>query len=110
MAKKTKVEAHYTIGADGAQELVAAVAPAKQNGAVQYEIGKLPRAELTGSRYGAKGNQGTYAAICAALRANGPMDVAGITAVAAGLNHKRFVRYAIRSHWLLPVQEKLVQK
>lgn len=71
---------------------------------VLYGLGKLPRNGLNeGTKHGAGGTAGTYLAICAALKANGPMDLAAIKAVTTAQGDAGFARYAVRNHWLLPV-------
>lgn len=73
-------------------------------------LGKLPRNGLSETtKYGTKGNAGSYAAVCAALvAAGGSADLATLAAAAVGGNaaKKSFVRYAVRNHWLLPVETK----
>lgn len=73
---------------------------------VQYGLGKLPRNGLNqGTKHGTGGTAGTYAAVCAALAAaNGALALPAIQAVCKANGDPGFARYAVRNHWLLPVQ------
>lgn len=74
---------------------------------VLYGIGKLPRNGLhPQTKHGSGGTAGTYAAVCAALQAapNGALSIAAIQAVTKANGDPGFARYAVRMHWLLPVQ------
>lgn len=94
-----------------AKELNAAVAVANQLAgdkpavtAPMYSIGKLPRNGLNeGTKHGEGGTAGTYKAVCAAL-ADGPLSLEEIKAVCKEQGDAGFARYAVRNHWLLPVE------
>ena len=75
----------------------------------KYGIGKLPRNGLhEGTKHGNGGTAGTYAAIVKAIQAaGGELDLASIQRVCTENNDKGFARYAVRNHWLLPVQPKV---
>jgi len=71
-----------------------------------YNLGKLPRNGLNeGTKHGTGGTAGTYLAVCAALK-DGPLSMAAIQAVCVAQNDKGFARYAVRNHWLQPVESK----
>ena len=71
-----------------------------------YSVGKLPRNGLNqGTKHGQGGTAGTYAAVCAALQgAGGSMALPEIQAVCKANGDPGFARYAVRNHWLLPVE------
>ena len=74
---------------------------------VQYSIGKLPRNGLNqGTKHGSGGTAGTYAAVCAALQAapGNALPIGALQAVCKANGDPGFARYAVRNHWLLPVQ------
>lgn len=74
--------------------------------AVQYSIGKLPRNGLNeGTKHGSGGTAGTYKAVCEALKA-GPLGLEAIKTVCKEQGDAGFARYAVRNHWLLPVETK----
>jgi hypothetical protein len=105
MAKKVKIDVTPALGVNAA---TAAIVDAVQPKAVAplYNLGKLPRNGLNeGTKHGLGGTAGTYLAICAALK-EGPLDMASIQAICAAQNDKGFARYAVRNHWLLPVESK----
>jgi hypothetical protein len=79
---------------------------ATQQNVVQYNIGKLPRNGLNeGTKHGQGGTAGTYKAVCAAL-ADGPLSLEAIKTVCKNQGDAGFARYAVRNHWLLPVETK----
>jgi len=101
MAKKTKVAVDAAV-----QQATVLVVPTGNGTVALYELGKLPRSGLNeGTKHGNGGTSGTYKAVCAAL-ADGPKTIAELTAVTAANGDKGFARYAVRNHWLLPVQPK----
>lgn len=105
MSKKTQaLSALKAIAvATGNPEAKAAVAAAT---APLYSLGKLPRNGLNeGTKHGTGGTAGTYLAVCAALK-DGPLSMAAIQAVCTAQNDKGFARYAVRNHWLQPVESK----
>lgn len=74
-----------------------------------YNIGKLPRNGLNeGTKHGQGGTAGTYKAVCAALAAtNGRgLYLEEIKAICKEQGDAGFARYAVRNHWLLPVEVK----
>lgn len=99
MAKKTVV-----VAALSATNVV--VDAATQQDVVRYSIGKLPRNGLNeGTKHGEGGTAGTYKAVCAALQ-GGPLGLDAIRAVCKAQGDAGFARYAVRNHWLLPVETK----
>ena len=90
--------------AKGNKAAVAAVVV--QAAVVLYGVGKLPRNGLNqGTKHGQGGTAGTYAAVCAALQAGGgSLALSAIQAVCKANGDPGFARYAVRNHWLLPVQ------
>jgi len=71
-----------------------------------FTIGKLPRNGLNeGTKHGDGGTAGTYKAVCEALKA-GPLGIDAIRAICKANNDPGFARYAVRNHWLLPVEAK----
>jgi len=97
MAKKVKLQA---------PNLVTTETAATQQNVVQYSIGKLPRNGLNeGTKHGQGGTAGTYKAVCVAL-ADGPLPLETIKTICKEQGDAGFARYAVRNHWLLPVQPK----
>jgi hypothetical protein len=105
MAKKVKLQAPDLT--NNSQAVMATEADGAQAPTVTlYTLGKLPRNGLNeGTKHGQGGTAGTYLAVCAALK-DGPLDIAAIQAVCAAQGDKGFARYAVRNHWLLPVEAK----
>lgn len=97
MAKKDK----------GIKDLATAIVDATVAAPVtMYQLGKKPRSGLNeGTKHGSGGTAGTYLAVCAAL-ADGPKDISAIAAVCKANGDAGFARYAVRNHWLLPVEAK----
>lgn len=92
MAKKVQVETVVTT----------------QPAIIMYGIGKLPRNGLNeGTKHGQGGTAGTYKAVVAALAAaDGKLALPALQAVCKANNDPGFARYAVRNHWLLPVDAK----
>jgi hypothetical protein len=89
-----------------AVENVAALQAVVATDVVRYSIGKLPRNGLNeGTKHGEGGTAGTYKAVCAAL-ADGPLSLEAIKTVCKNQGDAGFARYAVRNHWLLPVEAK----
>lgn len=71
-----------------------------------YNLGKKPRNGLNeGTKHGTGGTAGTYAAVCVAL-ADGPKTISEIASICKANGDAGFARYAVRNHWLLPVEVK----
>lgn len=103
MSKKVKLQAPDLSTAT--QQEVAAPQP---NVAVQlFTIGKLPRNGLNeGTKHGEGGTAGTYKAVCAALAGKDGLSMEAIKTVCKDNKDPGFARYAVRNHWLLPVETK----
>lgn len=72
-----------------------------------YNIGKLPRNGLNeGTKHGEGGTAGTYKAVCAALAGKDGLSMEAIKTVCKDNKDPGFARYAVRNHWLLPVETK----
>jgi len=86
--------------------VVAAAPAATPQPVVLYGLGKLPRNGLnTVTKHGQGGTAGTYAAIVAALQgAPNGLSITAIQAVCKANGDPGFAKYAVRNHWLQPVQ------
>lgn len=85
------------------------VVTAQQPTVVMFTLGKLPRNGLNeGTKHGEGGTAGTYAAVCRALAATDGkgLTIDAIKAVCKENGDAGFARYAVRNHWLLPVEVK----
>jgi hypothetical protein len=102
-----KINAEITAGMPATLAEIVQPTAAVQPKVELFTIGKLPRNGLNeGTKHGDGGTAGTYKAVCAALAGKAGMTIAEIQGVCKANNDPGFARYAVRNHWLLPVEVK----